>query len=76
VHARTETDWFRPVWARADAILFLFQRLHFHLPDGARQPANSGAPVVLIAFGPEDAAALRASRIPGAFVTCWEADTR
>lgn len=71
VHARTETDWFRPAWASAQAILFMFNRLHFHLPDGSRQKANSGAPPVLIAFGDEDSARLRDSGIPGALVDRW-----
>ena len=42
--------------------------LHFHQPDGTRWPANSGAPVVLIALGDDDAERLRISGIPGAFV--------
>lgn len=51
IHARTETDWFAPIWERASAILFLDQRLKFWRPDGTEQAANSGAPVVLVAFG-------------------------
>jgi hypothetical protein len=68
LHARTETAWFAPIWESATAILFLAHRLHFHQPDGTRWPANSGAPVVLIAFGDDDAERLRISGIPGAFV--------
>lgn len=65
VHARTETDWFAPVWERATAILFLGQRLKFWLPDGTEQAANSGAPAVLAAFGKEAAARLEGSGIGG-----------
>src|SRR5262249_46865689 len=43
LHARTEAGWFEPIWQRAAAILFLADRIHFHRPDGSRQPANSGA---------------------------------
>jgi hypothetical protein len=46
---------------RADAVLFARRRPHFHLPDGSRAPFNSGCPIALIAYGPSNAAALRAS---------------
>src|SRR5262249_40012231 len=52
----------------AAAILFMADRLSFCRPDGTRQPANSGAPPVLVAFGSDDAERLKASGIPGAFV--------
>ena len=54
LHARTEADWFEPIWKSASGVLFMADRIHFHRPDGSRQPANSGAPPVLIAFGEED----------------------
>jgi hypothetical protein len=75
LHARTETAWFRPIWAKATAMLFLSQRLTFHKPDGSLcttakgEPANSGAPPVLVAFGEYDS--LLASGIKGALVTNW-----
>lgn len=69
VHARTETEWFRPIWQHAACILFLSNRLKFFLPDGTEQPANSGAPVVLAAFGQHDAQQLYGSMIPGWFTT-------
>jgi hypothetical protein len=72
LHARTETDWFLPIWRSASGILFMANRIHFHLPDGTRHAANSGAPPVLAAFGAEDLAVLRESDIPGALVTNWE----
>ena len=71
LHARTEAEWFEPVWQKAKAILFLANRLHFHYPDGSRAKANSGAPACLIAFGVLDAKKLVASKIPGALVTGW-----
>jgi hypothetical protein len=52
VAARTETDWFfRYVWDRATALLFLRGRPHFHYVDGTRAPFNSGAPILLAAYG-------------------------
>ena len=39
------------VWGKASAVLFLKGRPHFHRQDGTRAKANSGAPVVLIAYG-------------------------
>lgn len=71
LHARTEAEWFRPIWRDADAILFMYRRIKFYRPDGTEQPANSGAPPVLIAFGDECTKRLRDSGIPGAFVTHW-----
>src|SRR5262249_20912995 len=53
LHARLETEWFEAVWEHASGILFLANRIHFYKPDGTRQPANSGAPAVLVAFGDE-----------------------
>jgi hypothetical protein len=73
LHARTEAAWFEPCWQRASGILFMADRIHFCRPDGSRQPANSGAPPVLVAFGEPDLMQLRASGIPGALVTRpWE----
>src|SRR5437763_5696 len=47
IFARTETEMFhRHGWQRADAMLFLRGRLHFHSVDGARAAANAGAPSV------------------------------
>lgn len=67
--ARTETavfhDW---IWQHATALLFLRGRLHFHFMDGTRAPANSGAPSVLIAYGPDDACRLAQSGIEGKLV--------
>lgn len=56
VFSRTETDWFfRYVWPRASALLFVQGRINFYLPDGNQAPHNSGGPSVLIAYGLEDA---------------------
>ena len=67
IFARTETEMFHEhCWGRADAMLFLRGRLHFHRVDGVRAKANAGAPSVLVAFGENNAAALAESGIPGA----------
>lgn len=71
LHARTEAQWFFPVWEKARAILFLADRLYFHYPDGRRAEANSGAPACLIAFGAWDVNKLIKSQIAGALVTGW-----
>lgn len=69
IFARTETDmFFRQVWERASALLFLEGRLHFHHADGTRAKANSGAPSVLIAYGLHDTDVLAECDLPGAFV--------
>lgn len=72
LHARTEAEWFEPVWEKARAILFLADRLYFHYPDGRRADANSGAPACLIAFGKYDARRLRWAGIAGYFVETWK----
>lgn len=74
VHARTETAWFSLIWRNASAVLFLAGRVVFHKPDGSQQTtrdgkvANSGAPVVLAAFGARDCDILAACGIDGQFV--------
>jgi hypothetical protein len=72
LHARTEAGWFEPIWERASGILFLSNRIKFCKPDGSEQPFNSGAPAILVAFGPEALARLRRCGIPGRLVTVWE----
>lgn len=72
VMARTETaGFFRSVWGRADALLFLEGRLYFHRPDGS-VAGNAGAPSVLVAYGARNAAALAESGVRGAYVAGWQ----
>lgn len=67
--ARTETAGFvEHVWGKADAVMFLHGRLHFHHPDGTRAKANAGAPSCLIAYGRRNVAALLASDLSGTVV--------
>lgn len=69
IFARTETAWFHDyVWASATAALFLRGRVHFHDHSGRRAPVNAGAPSVLVAYGRDDALALRRSGIDGQFI--------
>jgi len=69
VFARTETAmWFDHVWAKAQAVLFLKGRLHFHYVDGSRAVANSGAPSALVAYGHRNARVLNECGLAGAFV--------
>lgn len=69
IFARTETAaFFRYVWKYADAILFIKGRLYFYRPDGTKAKFNSGAPSVLVAYGHQNALALRDSKINGKFL--------
>jgi hypothetical protein len=69
IFARTETAmFFDHVWGRADAVLFLEGRLHFHYPDGRRAEANAGGPSCLIAYGRDEAQRLASSGLHGALV--------
>lgn len=66
IFARTETESFHQhVWGRATAILFLRGRLFFHHQDGARAAHNAGAPSCLVAYGIDDATAMKRSGIDG-----------
>jgi hypothetical protein len=67
--ARTDTRMFHEfVWPVAKGLLFVRGRPHFCRPDGTRALGNSGGPVVLIAYGWEDAARLQSCGIDGWFV--------
>jgi len=72
VHARTEAGWFEPIWRKADHLFFLADRIKFCRPDGTEQPANSGAPVVLVGFGALAGERIAASGIPGFSIKDWE----
>lgn len=64
--ARTDTAMFHEwVFKRSDAVMFLQRRPHFHLPDGTRAKGNSGGSICLIAYGRDNAEALRRSGIEG-----------
>jgi hypothetical protein len=68
IFARTETRmFFEHVWRRADAVLFIEGRLHFHHVDGRPAAANAGAPSCLVAYGALNATALKRCQL-GAFV--------
>jgi DNA N-6-adenine-methyltransferase Dam len=71
LHARTEAEWFTPLWEAASSILFMADRIKFCRADGTEQPHNSGAPPILATFGAADAERLRQSGIPGSLVTQW-----
>jgi hypothetical protein len=71
IHARTETKWFQRIWATADALLFLYNRVYFARPDGSTLQDNSGAPVVLCAYGQQDMTALKRCGLPGAYMDHW-----
>lgn len=69
IFARTETDmFFKQVWSKASALLFLRGRLHFHHIDGKRAQANAGGPSVLIAYGDENIQSLMNSGLDGFLV--------
>lgn len=75
IFARTETRmFFDYVWEKADALLFLKGRLKFHHADGSQASVNAGAPSVLIAYGKENAEALRRSKLNGAFIDLTHAE--
>jgi len=73
IFARTETKVFQQlVWAEASAVLFLADRLYFHLPSGERAKGNSGGPSVLVAYGKQDAERLAKCGLSGAFCRNWK----
>ena len=73
IFARTETKtFFRHVWEKADAILFIKDRLYFYDTEGKKANANAGAPSCLVAYGPQNVRALASSGIPGSMALIWE----
>ena len=71
--ARTETDmFFRWVWDRADAVLFLRGRLRFHHLNGRRAKHTGGAPSCLAAYGQSNARALMNCGLKGHYVPLRE----
>jgi hypothetical protein len=72
VAARTETRWFvNAVWKRADAVLFLHGRPHFHHVSGERAAANSGVPICLVGYGPRATSRLASCSLRGTYITGW-----
>ena len=68
IFARTETKAFQQwCFPRASGMLFMAGRIKFRLPGGGHA-GPAGAPSVLIAFGQDNATALKHSGIPGYFV--------
>lgn len=69
IFARTETKpFFKYVWDKADALLFMRGRISFYWVDGTCPGNNCGAPSVLIAYGKNNVDALRSSKIDGKFI--------
>lgn len=69
IFARVETgNWHDYIWPKADAVLFLKGRLTFHHVDGTPGSATAGAPSALIAYGKQNALALRNCGLQGKFV--------
>lgn len=69
IFARTETEtWFRHIWGKASAVLFLQGRLSFFNVDGTRGRNNAGGPSALIAYGDSNATSLRACGLSGYLV--------
>ncbi len=60
--------FFKNVWRKADAVLFIEGRLYFHRINGDKASANAGAPSVLIAYGKGNARALKYSGIRGMYI--------
>ena len=66
--ARTDTNmFFRCVWNKATAILFIKGRLKFYHATG-EQGGTAGAPSVLIAYDQNNAEILKNSNIKGRFI--------
>jgi len=69
IFARTETEmFFRYVWEKASAVLFIRGRLIFYHVDGERAKANAGAPSCLVAYGKSNVNALMNSGIDGKLI--------
>lgn len=68
IPAACETEaFFSHVWEKADAVLFLKGRPHFHFVDGERAKMNCGTAICLVAYGRQNAERLSRSGL-GHFV--------
>lgn len=68
IFARTETKFFfEHVWDKADALLFVKGRIRFYHVSG-EQGGTPGAPSVFIAYGKNNALALKNSGIKGKYI--------
>lgn len=65
VNARCETRWFQRLAGGADGLLFLKGRVQFERPDKPNGHPPCGS--CLVAYGSENATALRLSKLPGVF---------
>ena len=62
IPAATETEAFHAhVWERANSVLFMRGRPHFHFIDGTRADANSGTAIVLVSYSDVDTDVLQKS---------------
>ena len=69
IFARTETKcFFDNIWNDADGVLFVKGRIRFYHVSGI-QGGTPGAPSVFIAYGQENALALKSSGIEGRFLS-------
>lgn len=68
IFARTETRYFfENIWYSADAVLFVKGRIKFFHVSGI-QGGSSGSPSVFVAYGKENALALKNSGIEGRYL--------
>jgi len=68
IFARTETKFFfENIWYDADAVLFVKGRIRFYHVSGV-QGGTPGAPSVFVAYGKENANALKVSGIEGRYL--------
>lgn len=68
IFARTETKcFFDHIWNHADALLFVKGRIRFYHVSGI-QAGTPGAPSVFVAYGKENALALKNSGIAGRYL--------
>lgn len=69
IPARTETDWWWDhVWKPASGMLFIRGRVEFLYPDGLRARAAFPGPMVLVAYGEANVAAIAKAGVRGALV--------
>ncbi len=68
IYARTETKYFfENIWNNADALLFVKGRIRFYHVSG-KKGGTPGAPSVFVAYGIENAIALKQSGIEGRYL--------
>jgi hypothetical protein len=73
VNSRSDARWFQRFVGNADMAMFLSGRINFHMPSGPNKHPCVGS--VLVAYGKDNAEALRRCGLKGLLLSVIKGDT-